>query len=75
MKELIKSNEAVLLSFIEALLKEAGIPYQIADLHMSILDGSLGVLPRRVLVQNEDYHAARRILLAAEIDLPEAHGT
>lgn len=74
MKELIKSNDAVLLSFVEALLKEAGIPYQIADQHMSIIEGSLGVLPRRVLIHDEDYEAARRILMAAEIDLPAAYG-
>lgn len=72
MKELIKSNDAVLLSFIEALLKGSALTYQIADQHMSIIEGSLGVLPRRVLVSNEDYYAARRLLLAAEIDLPEA---
>lgn len=74
MKELIKSNDAVLLSFIEALLKVADIPYQIADQHMSIVEGSLGVLPRRILIHDEDYEAARRILTAAEIELPAAHG-
>jgi hypothetical protein len=74
MKELIKSNDAVLLSFIEALLKEATIPYQIADQHMSIIEGSLGVLPRRVLIHDEDYDAARRILAGAEIDLPAPYG-
>lgn len=74
MKELIKSNDAVLLSFIEALLKEAAIPYQVADQHMSIIEGSLGVLPRRVLVGDEDYEAARRILTAADIDLPAPYG-
>jgi hypothetical protein len=75
MKELIKSNDIVLLSFIEALLSEANILYQIADQHMSIIEGSLGVLPRRVLVNNDDYDAARRILTGADIELPAAHGT
>ncbi len=75
MKELIKSNEAVLLSFIEALLKDANIPYQIADQHMSIIEGSLGVLPRRVLVDDEDYRAARRVLAAADIELPAPYGS
>jgi hypothetical protein len=74
MKELLKSNDAVLLSFVEALLKEATIPYQIADQHMSIIEGSLGVLPRRVLIHDEDYDAARRILTGAEIELPAAYG-
>lgn len=74
MKELIKSNDAVLLSFVEALLKDARIPYQIADQHMSIIEGSLGVLPRRVLIDDEDYETARDILSAAEIELPAMHG-
>ena len=48
MKELIKSNDPVLLSYIDALLNEANISHEIADLHMSIWTASIGVLPRRV---------------------------
>lgn len=70
MKELIKTNDPVLLSYIEALLNEANIPHQIADQHMSIIEGSIGVLPRRVLVRDEDYFAARRTVSAADIELP-----
>ena len=61
MKELIRSNDPVLLSYIDALLNEANIPHENADLHMSILDGSIGALPRRVLVDEEDIEAAREI--------------
>jgi hypothetical protein len=70
MKELIRTNDAVLLSYIEVLLKGARIPHQVADTHMSILDGSVGILPRRVLVADEDHAAARRIVGAADIELP-----
>ena len=70
MKELIKTNDPVLLSYIEALLNEANIPHQIADQHMSVVEGSIGVLPRRVLVRDEDYFAARRAVSAADIELP-----
>lgn len=70
MKELIRTNDAVLLSFIEALLNDARIPHQVADMHMSILDGSIGILPRRVLVGDDDHAAARQILSAADIELP-----
>ena len=50
MHELVRTNDAVLISAIEALLNGAGIPYMVLDQNMSVLEGSLGVLPRRVLV-------------------------
>ena len=71
MKELFRTNDVVLLSYIEALLSEKNISYQIADVHMSVLDGSIGILPRRVLVDENDYASAREIARAAQIELPE----
>ena len=62
MRELLRSNDPVVISFVEALLKESGIVHSIADQHMSILDGSIGVLPRRVLVAEDDLAPAQRIL-------------
>lgn len=62
MIELIRTNDAVLLSFAESLMKEAGIHYLIADQSMSILEGSLGMLPRRFLVESDRETEARRIL-------------
>jgi len=70
MKELIRTNDVVLISYIEALLNDANIMHQIADVHMSILDGSVGILPRRVLVSEDDYDAARRVVSRADIELP-----
>jgi hypothetical protein len=67
MKELIRTNDAVVISFAESLLKDAGIGCFVADQNMSVLDGSIGVLPRRVLVIDEDADAARRILVDAGI--------
>lgn len=67
MKELIRTNDAVLISFVESLLKDAGIGSLVADQNMSVLDGSLGILPRRVMVLEEDMDAARRILADAGI--------
>jgi hypothetical protein len=71
MIELIRTNDAVLLSFAESLMKEAGIHCLIADEAMSILEGSLGMLPRRFLVESDREAEARRILtdvgLAAEL--------
>ncbi len=67
MQELMRSNDAVLISFVEALLKDAQIPHFVADVHMSILDGSIGVLPRRMLVDPEQLDKARRLLQDAEL--------
>jgi hypothetical protein len=64
-KELVRTNDPVLISALEALLRAAGIEPFIMDQHMSILDGSLGILPRRLLVVDEDAHAARRLLTEA----------
>ncbi|QCL72349.1 DUF2007 domain-containing protein [Agrobacterium tumefaciens] len=65
MRELIRTNDAVLLSFAESLMKDAGIHCLIADQAMSILEGSLGLLPRRFLVEEDRAGEARRILIDA----------
>jgi hypothetical protein len=62
MKELLRSNDQVVISFVDALLNESGIAHSIADQHMSIMDGSIGALPRRVLVAEDDLVPAQRIL-------------
>ena len=67
MIELMRTNDAVLISFVESLLKDAGIGSMVADQNMSVLDGSIGILPRRVMVLEEDMDAARRILADAGI--------
>ena len=65
MRELIRTNDAVLLSFAQSLMKDAGIHCLIADQGMSILEGSLGLLPRRFLVEDDRSEQARRILIDA----------
>lgn len=62
MIELVRTNDPVVISYIEALLRDAGIAHFVADQNMSILEGSLGVLPRRVMVTEDDADQARRIL-------------
>lgn len=65
MRELIRTNDAVLLSFAESLMRDTGIHCLIADQAMSILEGSLGLLPRRFLVEEDRADQARRILIDA----------
>ena len=67
MIELIRTNDAVVISFVEALMRDAGIVCFVADQNMSVLDGSVGILPRRVMVEAEKADAARRILRDAGI--------
>ncbi len=78
MKELIRTNNVVTLSFAESLLKDAEIGFLIADQGMSVLEGSLGLLPRRLLVASEDAEEARQLLsdagLADELRPPEEEG-
>ncbi len=62
MCEIVRTNNAVLISVIEALLGEARIPHMVLDQNMSVLEGSLGVLPRRVLVHESRAVAARNLL-------------
>jgi len=68
MIELFRSNDPVLMSFADALLNEAGIGHAIVDQNMSIMEGSLGILPRRMLVPDEHHESARRILVEAGLE-------
>jgi hypothetical protein len=72
MAELLRTNDPVLLSFAEAVLREAGFQPLVADTHMSILDGSIGALPRRLLVPDEVEAEARAILDEALSAVPVA---
>ena len=65
MHELIRTNNPVLISAIAALLDEAGIPYLVLDQNMSVLEGSLGILPRRMMVAEGYTDAARTLLTNA----------
>lgn len=62
MIELLRTNDAVLISYVEALLRDSGIGHFVADQNMSILDGSIGILPRRVLIDADMEDAARKLM-------------
>ncbi|WP_315919231.1 DUF2007 domain-containing protein [Mesorhizobium sp. SP-1A] len=67
MIELVRTNDPVIISFVESLMRDAGIGVMVADQNMSVLDGSLGILPRRILVEAARADEARRILTDAGI--------
>ena len=67
MEEILRTNDIVLISFVETLLKEAGIQYFVADQNMSVIEGSLGILPRRVLVPSDDADRTRLLLRDAGV--------
>jgi Putative prokaryotic signal transducing protein len=62
LRELVRTNDAVLISAIEALLNSAHIGHMVVDQNMSVLEGSIGIFPRRILVDDDQVHAARRLL-------------
>ncbi|MEL6289898.1 MAG: DUF2007 domain-containing protein [Pseudomonadota bacterium] len=67
MQELLRTNDPVLISFVEAILSEAGIPHLVADRHTSMIEGSIGAIPRRILVDGDDAAQARRLLRDADL--------
>jgi len=58
----------VLISYIESMLNDAGIPHHVMDTNMSVLEGSIGVLPRRIMVMGDQINQARRIVKEANIE-------
>ncbi|MCW8836744.1 MAG: DUF2007 domain-containing protein [Rhodospirillales bacterium] len=62
MRELLRSNDAVLLSWLSARFAAEGIRAHVFDTHASIMEGSISAIPRRVMVAEEDFLRAERIL-------------
>jgi Putative prokaryotic signal transducing protein len=62
MRELVRTNDAVLITAIEALLNGAQIKHLVVDRNMSVLEGSIGIFPRRILVDEDQFDAAQRLL-------------
>ena len=69
MRELMRVTDPVLISFVEAYLKDAGIEAFVMDTHTSILEGSIAVLiPRRVMVADDEYDQAVRLIKEADLE-------
>ena len=74
MREVLRSNDAVRLSWLTALLADAGIAVVVLDTHMSIIEGSIGALPRRLMVADDDHARALAVLAEAGEELGRAGG-
>lgn len=69
MKELLRTTDPTIIAFATVLLQGEGIDCFPMDVHMSVLEGSVGVLPRRLMVRDQDIFLAERVLCDNEIDL------
>jgi hypothetical protein len=74
LKELLRTNNAVRLSYALALLRDRGLSPVVFDQHMCILDGSIGALPRRLMIEDAEYPMAKRILIEWQVLDPEDQG-
>jgi hypothetical protein len=66
MKELLRTNDLVRLSWVEALLADAGIECVVLDQHTSLVEGSIGAIQRRLMVAERDHQRAHRLIADAE---------
>ncbi|MBC7157676.1 MAG: DUF2007 domain-containing protein [Rhodobacteraceae bacterium] len=62
MKELLRSTDPTVIAFATALLEGEGIEVFLMDVHMSVLEGSIGILPRRMMVRERDHFRATAVL-------------
>ena len=66
MKELLRTNNIVRLSWVQALLTDAGIDSVVLDQHTSLVEGSIGAIQRRLMVDERDHSRARRLIAEAD---------
>jgi hypothetical protein len=69
MKELLRTNDQVRLSFVEAILAAAGIETVVLDQHTSVIEGSIGAIQRRIMVATRDHARARAMLADVGVEL------
>ena len=69
MKEVIRTNDLVKISKIESILLGAGIQYKLFDVHASILEGTINAIEKRVMVSNNNYEYALRLIKDQSIEI------
>lgn len=69
MKELLRTTDPTVIAFASALLQGEDIEVFAMDVHMSVLEGSIGILPRRLMVRDDDLDEARAVLIDNDIPI------
>ena len=69
MRELLRTTDPTIVAFATALLQGEGIAAFPVDVHMSVLEGSVGILPRRLMVREQDLFIARIVMKDNDIPL------
>ena len=72
MKELLRTTDPTILAFASALLRGEDIACFEMDVNMSVLEGGIGIFPRRMMVRSDDYDRALRVMLDNDIDLGQS---
>jgi hypothetical protein len=68
MREVLRTNDPVLISYVQSLLKDDGIESMVFDGHAAVVEGSIGAIQRRIMVLDEDAERARRLIVESEVD-------
>lgn len=71
MKEILRTTDPTVIAYAKALLSGEGIDWFEMDVHMSVLEGSIGILPRRLMVRQADLFMARSVLRDCDISVTE----
>ncbi|MCM0020781.1 MAG: DUF2007 domain-containing protein [Tagaea sp.] len=71
MREVLRSNDPVALSFAQALLRDARVDFLLLDAHIAAVEGSIGAFPRRLAVDEADYEEALDLLVEAGLTARE----
>ena len=71
MEELLRTTDITVTAYVRAILIDVGIePFEL-DVNMSVLEGSIGILPRRIMVRSDELVAARNLMKAHDIEIKE----
>jgi len=68
MRAIVRTNDIVLISLVQSILEQADVPVFVADSHVSSIEGSIGIFPRRILVPVDWLRQARRLLVDAGLE-------
>ena len=71
MEELLRTTDITVTAYVRAILIDAGIEPSELDVNMSVLEGSIGILPRRIMVRSDELVAARNLMKAHDIEIKE----